>query len=228
MIGNLLRLLTAGFAYFCMATLIAQAGMVSWLWSKGLLDRERIAQVATLVRDGELPSPARSKAATPSAAETVTLADVDAARSMRLRQFELREQATHNVLKQVRFETEQLAKEKDRFDRVYEQFEKQLGKDRVTAITQGSENARLLLESIKPKQSKELIMEMLKADEIDEVVILFGAMPIAKRAKIAAEFKTEEETKKLDEILRRIRQGLPDATIIDQTRQTLAQPPTEP
>jgi hypothetical protein len=228
MIGNLLRLITAAFAYFCMATLIAQAGMLSWLWSKGLLDRERVAQVATLVRDGELPSAARPKAASQAASETVTLADVEAARSVRLRQFELREQATHNVLKQVRFETEQLSKEKERFDRVYESFEKQLGKDRVTAITQGNENARLLLESIKPKQSKELIMEMLKADEIDEVVILFGAMPIAKRAKIAAEFKSEEETGKLDEIVRRIRQGLPDTAIIDQTRQTLAAPTTEP
>ena len=42
---------------------------------------------------------------------------------------------------------------------------------------------------------------------------MFEAMPIAKRAKIAAEFKTEEETKKLDEILRRIRKGLPDAAV---------------
>lgn len=227
MIGKLLRLLTAGFACFCMATIIAQAGMLAWLSSKGLLGREKIAQVATLIREGELPSTRHAQAASAEAPPTVTLADIEAARSLRLRQFELREQATNNVLTQVRFETEQLAREKDRFDRVYESFEKQLGKDRVTALTQGNENARLLLESIKSKQSKELIMEMLKADEIDEVVMLFGAMPIAKRAKIAAEFKTEEELKKLDEIVRRIRQGLPDAAIIDQTRQSLAQPATE-
>lgn len=227
MIGKLLRLLTAGFAYFCMATLIALVGMIAFLSSKGLLGREKIAQIATLIREGELPAATRAQAASADAPPTVTLSDIEAARSMRLRQFELREQATNNVLAQVRFETEQLAREKDRFDRVYESFEKQLGKDRVTALTQGNENARLLLESIKSKQSKELIMEMLKADEIDEVVILFGAMPIAKRAKIAAEFKTEEELKKLDEIVRRIRQGLPDAAIIEQTRQSLAQPATD-
>lgn len=227
MIGKLLRLLTAGFAYFCMATIIAQAGMVAFLSSKGLLGRERVAQVATLIREGELPAAARAPATPAETRPTVTLADIDAARSMQLRQFELREQATNSVLTQVRFETEQLAREKDRFDRVYESFEKQLGKDRVTALAQGNENARLLLESIKSKQSKELIMEMLKADEIDEVVVLFGAMPLAKRAKIAAEFKTAEEIKKLDEIVRRIRQGLPDAAIIDETRQSLAQPATE-
>jgi hypothetical protein len=225
--GTLLRVLTAGFAYFCIATLLAQAGMLAWLWSQGWLDRQRLTQIAIVAREGSLPSSTGQQASDP-APVSITLADIEAARSVRLRQFELREQAAHNVLKQVRFETEQLTQAKDRFDRVYEKFKEQLGQDRVTAVTRGSENARLLLESIRPKQSKELIMEMLKADEIDEVVTLFGAMPIAKRAKIAAEFKTEEETKKLDEIVRRIRQGLPDADVIDQTQQALEQPVDEP
>lgn len=222
--GTLLRVLGAGFAYFCIATLLAQASMLGYLWSQGWLDRHKLAQISTLVRDGELPRAAAPPAASDGTVATVTLADLEATRGVRLRQFELREQATQNVLTQVRFETDQLTQAKDRFDRVYETLLRQLGKDKVTAITQGNENARLLLESIKAKQSKELIMEMLKADEIDVVVTLFGAMPIAKRAKIAAEFKTEEETKKLDEILRRTRQGLPDSAIIEQTRKALEQP----
>jgi hypothetical protein len=226
--GTLFRVLGAGLAYFCIATLLTQAVLLGYLWSQGWLDRRKADQIAQLVRYGELPKTAASGSEAAAAPTSVTLADIEATRAVRLRQFELREQATQNVLGQVRFETKQLAEAKERFDRVHEKLLEQLGKDRVTAITQGNENARLLLESIKPKQSKELIMEMLKADEIDEVVMLFGAMPIAKRAKIAAEFKTEEETKKLDEILRRSRQGLPDAAIIDQTRQALEQPSAEP
>ncbi len=147
---------------------------------------------------------------------------------MRLRQFEVREQAAQNVLQQVRFEMDALTKKKERFDQLYTTFKEQLGQDKVTAVARGSENARLLLESVKPKQSKELIMAMIKADEIDEVVTLFGAMPITKRAKIAAEFKDEEENKKLDEILRRIRRGLPDADIIERTQQALEQSADEP
>ena len=225
--GTLVRVLTAGIGYFCVATLLAQAGMVGYLWSQGWLDQSKLASIIGVLQHGQLPGDAARPSAASQQAGGVSLEDIESAQSVRLRQFELREQATDNVLKQVRFETEQLTLEKERFDRVYESFKTQLGQDRVTAITRGSENARLLLESIKPKQSKELIMAMLDADEIDEVVTLFGAMPIAKRAKIAAEFKTEEETKKLDEILRRIRKGLPESDIIDETQQALDQPTNE-
>jgi hypothetical protein len=226
--GTLLRLLGAGFLYFCTATLLAQAALVGYLWSQGWLSRPKVAQMAAFVRGAELPAATRKTSASDGPAATVTLADIETARAMRLRQFELREQAAQNVLQQVRFETDTLTKEKDRFDRVYKSFKEQLGLDKVKALEQGNENARLLLESVKPKQSKELIMAMLEADEIDEVVTLFGAMPITKRAKIAAEFKTEEETRKLDEILRRIRRGLPDAAIIEGTQQALEQAAEEP
>ena len=216
------RILGAGIAYFCIATVLAQGALFGYLWSRGILNQEKLTQMAWVAR-GESPGGKRNADKHDAPKATVTLADIEASRSLRLRQLELREQAAHNVLKQVRFETEDLTITKERFDRVYEAFKKQLGQDKVAAIARGNENARLLLESIKPKQSKELIMEMLKADEIDEVVTLFEAMPIAKRAKIAAEFKTEEETKKLDEILRRIRKGLPDSALIEQTQQSLDQ-----
>jgi hypothetical protein len=226
--GTLLRVLGAGCAYFCIATLLAQATMLGYLWWSGSLDRQKLVQLVTVARAGELARPAASRGGSEESAATLTLADIEAARAVRLLQLELREQAAENVLSQVRFETERLSQARERFDRVHEKLLEQLGKDEVAAITQGNENARLLLESVKPKQSKELIMEMLKADEIDEVVTLLGAMPIAKRAKIAAEFKTEEETRKLDEILRRTRQGLPDTAVIEQTRKALEQPAAEP
>lgn len=216
------RILGAAIAYFCIATVLAMGALVGYSWSTGLLNRDKLTQIGWVVRGEPLPS-ARSPGKAEAPKSSVTLADIESSRSLRLRQLELREQAAQNVLQQVRFETDALTIAKDRFDRVYETFKKQLGQDRVAAIARGNENARLLLESIKPKQSKELIMEMLKADEIDEVVTMFEAMPIAKRAKIAAEFKTEEETKKLDEILRRIRKGLPDAAVIEQTQQNLDQ-----
>jgi hypothetical protein len=215
------RILGAGITYFCIATVLAQGALVGYLWSRGALSRDKLNQMTWVAR-GELHAAAR-RAAGKSDAEksSVTLADIESSHSVRLRQLELREQAAQNVLQQVRFEMDTLTSAKDRFDRVYETFKKQLGQDKAAAIAAGNENARLLLESIKPKQSKELIMAMLEADEIDEVVTLFEAMPIVKRAKIAAEFKTEEETKKLDDILRRIRRGLPNSAVIEQTQKDL-------
>jgi hypothetical protein len=226
--GTLVRILGAGFVYFCTATLLAQIALVGYFWSQGWLNRGKVAQVAAFVRGGELPGLTRKSGSADAPPSSINLSDIESARAVRLRQFEVREQAAQNVLQQVRFEMDALTKKKERFDQLYATFKEQLGQDKVTALARGNENARLLLESVKPKQSKELIMEMIKADEIDEVVTLFGAMPITKRAKIAAEFKTEEETKKLDEILRRIRRGLPDADIIERTQQALEQSADEP
>ena len=52
----------------------------------------------------------------------------------------------------------------------------------------------------------------------------FGAaMPIEKRAKIVTEFRTPEEAQQLAEMLRLIRAGEPDVTLIDEAaKQTQA------
>lgn len=223
----MLRFLGALLAYFCIATVLAQGIMLGFLWSSGRTDANRLARAAAALQGIDLvaPTPKPGGGHDEPLVRTVSLGDIDQQRATRLRQLELREQSLLNGLKQIRFERDKLTEERDRFERVYDKFSEQLAKDKVDAVTRGSENARLLLESIKPKQAKELIMKMLEAEEIEQVVIMFGAMPIAKRAKIAAEFKSEEEAQKLDEIVRRIRQGLPDAAIIEDAQRQL-QPPT--
>lgn len=230
MMGGFLRLIGAVIAYFCIATILAQAILVGRLWSSGGLDHARLVRAAAVLQGIEPPPPAASKPVSEDKAvvHTVSLKDIENSRSTRLRQLELREQSLVNGLKQIRFERDKLTAEKERFDRVYETFKQQLGEDKVDALAKGNENARLLLESIKPKQAKELIMKMLEAEEIEPVVTMLEAMPIAKRAKIAAEFKTDEEAQKLDEIVRRIRQGLPDAAIIEDTQRQLDEPASMP
>ena len=95
---------------------------------------------------------------------------------------------------------------------------------RSKALSTGRENVRTIWENIKPKQAKEQIMEMIDKQEMNEVVTIFVAMPIAKRAKIVSEFKTAEELQKLDEIMRLIRQGVPEVNLIDKTRSQIGQP----
>ena len=51
---------------------------------------------------------------------------------------------------------------------------------------------------------------------------LLSAMPIEKRAKIVAEFKTEPESEQLAEMLRLIRAGEPDVTLIDEAAKQAA------
>jgi hypothetical protein len=225
----MIRALGAIIAYFCIATVLAAVIGVSYAWHTGRLDERKLAAMAAVLEGIEPRTPAPDAQKAASAPAITSVADRQASRDGQFRLLELREQALENRLKQVRFEKQKLDDEKQRFELDKLGFERRLGADKLTALQAGSENARLLLESVKPKQSKELIMQMLEADEIEAVVTLFSAMPIAKRAKIAAEFKTEDETKKLDEILRRIRQGQPEVGLIDEELKRLKQSggPTE-
>ena len=51
-------------------------------------------------------------------------------------------------------------------------------------------------------------------------------MTDAKRAKIIGEFKTPDETDKLREVLRRIREGEPRAGLAEKTQKQLNPAPT--
>ena len=57
---------------------------------------------------------------------------------------------------------------------------------------------------------------MLAQKELDEVVALLDGMTENKRAKIIAEFKADTEAEQIGEVLRRIRQGAPAATVAEK------------
>jgi hypothetical protein len=71
----------------------------------------------------------------------------------------------------------------------------------------GIEAVRRTLESLRPSQAKELIQEMLSRNEQDQVVILLQGMNNSKRARIIGEFRTPEETAKIADILKQLREG---------------------
>ena len=97
----------------------------------------------------------------------------------------------------------------------------------ASAAATGLENVRQTLQSLKPKQAKELIAQRLEKGDIDVVVKLLTDMPDSKRAKIIAEFKTVTEMEQIGEVLDRIRQGQPAKGLIDETGKKL-QPPKGP
>ena len=83
---------------------------------------------------------------------------------------------------------------------------------------------RAKLESIKAKQAKELLLEMLDQQEINDVVTLLKGMPNVKAAKIIGEFKTPDELEKIGQVLRLIREGTPVSDLVANTREKLEQP----
>jgi hypothetical protein len=225
--GRVFGMIAALVVYLSVATVLAAGAGLVYLRASGKLDEQKLARIVALVQgleQTETPSDAGGEANKNQDAEQPSYDDREKARQLHSRQLEMRELALKSGLERIRFEQRVLTEDKDRYERLKVAFEEQLAALRDGAKSSGRENIRLIWENIKPKLAKAQILEMLQAQEINEVVAILSAVPIARRAKIISEFKTPDEEAKLDEILRLIRQGVPETNLIDKTRSQIQEP----
>jgi hypothetical protein len=227
--GRILGMIAALIAYLSVATVLAAGAGFVYLRANGKLDEQKLARIVALLQGLEVTekTPEKTEETKDQDSEQPSYDEREKARQLHSRQLEMRELALKSGLERIRFEQRVLTEEKDRYERLKLAFEEQLAALRDGARSSGRENIRLIWENIKPKLAKSQILEMLQAQEINEVVAILSAVPIAKRAKIISEFKTPEEEAKLDEILRLIRQGVPETNLIDKTRGQIQEPQNE-
>ena len=227
MISRLLGLVTSIAAYFCVATCIAEAIVIGYVWSAWQLDREKVVRILAVAHGIDLAEARHEdQRGQPPLPEQVSLDEIAKARAIHVRHLELREQALKSALDQLRFEQQKLADETKRYDKQKEDFEARLLALEQEAQSGGIVQLTSIMEKIKAKQAKEQILRMLADNEIDEVVAMLGSMQASKRAKIIGEFKTPEESEKLGEVLRRIREGAPKADLAKKTERQLQ--PSQP
>lgn len=225
MIAKLVRAGASLFGYFCVATILAQVILAVYLAVTWQVDRGKVVQILAVARGVDLFAIKEQveRDREPASSEQASYGQIIQARAEKVRHLELREQALRQGLGQLASEQRKLAEEIDRNKLLRESFQKELLDVQQGAVALGRENARLKLEALKPQQAKEQLVEMLKNDELDEVVALLADMPDTKSAKIMAEFKLPGETEQLYQILRRIREGFPDSKLPADTQNQLNQ-----
>jgi hypothetical protein len=224
MMGKLLRVAGVGLTYFCVATVLTEVILAVAIASKWQLDRDRVAQMLAIANGADLlairEEAGKEREQPPT--EQPSYDQVLEARAARMRNLELREQALQDDLLQLRLAQEKTADEQRRYKQLKESFDAALRAQREGATANGTEEVRRILEAIKSKQAKDLLVQMLDEKKLDEVVVLLAAMPDARRAKIVGEFKTADEKQRIGEVLRRIGEGVPAAEIADGTLKQLA------
>jgi len=226
MIKRLLRGVLVLFVCFCVGTVIALGGMAGYVAVHWSIGRDKLVQMLAVARGIDLAAMTENRHAAPEAAppEQPSFDRILEARALGLRSIELREQALRGGLEQLRFEQGKIEEQRTALRKIQQTFEENLLALKKEATDTGWEQNRSTLASIKPKQAKELLLQMLERKEIDDVVALLAPMPEGKRAKIVGEFKTPEETKKIDEVLRLIRRGEPATAIAASAQQELQRP----
>lgn len=226
MLGRLLAVAAAIVAAICVATVIAEGLMLAYLHSRGKLDEPTMQKMLAVAGGVELAPSRAARAAqeAESAREQASLEDVARERALKSRDLELREQALNDSAAIVKTEYAKLVDEKDRYERIKAAFRAQLDEIREGSLAENRETARAILENMKAKQAKDQVLRMVKEGEMKDVIKILSLMPGTKRKKILDEFKTDEEAQTLAEILKQIREGVPETNLVDEAEQSLAQP----
>jgi hypothetical protein len=226
MIGRLVRAVGTLLVVLALGTLIAEAVIVGYVWSKWQINDEKLRQMIAIAQGYDLVE-MRDQAERERegvSTEQPSLEQVVEARARKDRDLELREQALAQGVDQLRFDQRKHAEELAQFKQTRAAFDSQLAKLKDGEQQSGIEQNIVMIENMKPKQAKEQLLQMYDAKEIDAVVRLMAGMTASKRKKISAEFRTPEENEKLGEILRRIREGYPLAMVADETEKQLQKP----
>jgi hypothetical protein len=221
MFGKLMRGTTAMLMYFCVATVLAQVIVVATAVSKWQVDGDRVTQMVAVAK-GLVPPPGEARAAEPPKNDDVSreqpsFDEIVQARAARDLNLQLREQQLVNALSQLRANQQKLGDDESRVRKQKEEFDT----IRKNAASAGREQVGDILQRIKPKQAKALLVVMIDDKEIEKVVEQLAAMPETKRAKIIAEFKTDEELKKVREVLRLLEQGSPEGPAGENVKKSL-------
>ncbi len=219
--GRLMRGLWGAVLYFALATLIAEGIIALYAIHTWGIDEARLQRMLAAARGQTEPPPSPPASAPPETPEVPSYQQVLEARALRDANLRLREEALAHALADLRTSQQKLAEDLKRFKLQRADYERQLAELQSGTVAAGREEVRRILQSIRPKQAKEILIQMLDNQETQEVVALLTGMTDSKRAKILGEFKTPEETKKIEDVLRLIRQGEPKAGVVQSAMDRL-------
>jgi hypothetical protein len=206
---------------FCVGTTITLLLLTAVVGPKLKLDRTRVAQIAAIAQGADVAAKSEAKGPLPFEGEQASYQEVVEARAVKYRSLELREQQLRNNLAELQSQATRLADELKRQKQLSDSFNAQLAEVRQSSTSSGMDDLLRTLISIKPEQAKEQITAMLDNKEIDVVVALLKQMPDKKRANIIGEFTTDEDREKLSEVLRRLREGMPEMKAVQKAQAKL-------
>jgi len=226
MIGKLLRSGAGLVIWFCVGTVIALIIMVTYVWLSWNPQREQVVQATALLRGTDLFALYEEAQGEKDlvSAEQVSFDQILQKRAEKWRTLELQTQAMRNDLKQLRFERIQLAEKRQQLAKTKRDFDATLTARVENASAQGEAELRSILEGLKSKQAKDLLLQMIRDGEIDKVVVQLASMTNTKRTRIIGEFKTSEEAEEIGKVLRLIRDGSPDTQMAEAAREELERP----
>lgn len=198
------KLAAALAVWFCVGTVLAEAGLLGALTAKGWLTRQRLALVAAALDGKTVETPASlENANTPPATKQTSDETEKLAAAFPL--LVSRAAAADDAAEEVRNMEARLATDRQRFDEMMKSFDQALATLEQETLEAGRQDLRQTLENMSPKQAKDHLLRMFADGAGDDLVSVFTSLSVEKRKKIVGEFRTPAEQQTLHEILRDVR-----------------------
>lgn len=218
-----MRMLIKSLVAFCVGTVLAQLMILALAAARGNLNQVTLLKAVALINGVDITGDRLQKMLEDSKqAPNPTYEDVEAERARQSKSLDMRERSILQYKRQV----EELLSEQKLviadFDRRKNEFYRYLENAEKNLADESLKEVQRTLESLNSDQAKNQIKKFLEAGQIDDVVAIVKGMPLDKRKKVLGEFTTAEEIDQLNEILTRLRQGDPKASLIQSAREQAA------
>jgi hypothetical protein len=209
--------LSGAVAVFCVATVMTQLILVGYMAAQGALNPETMTKVLALVNGIDITGKKLQQIMRQGDdREQPDFDEILEARKLQSYDMDMRLRSQKEYRDELSTMLAELRDQRDRFDQRLASFRRELEEIRQGVQREGLQDVQRTLQSLDPLQAKEQLLIMYDDERIDDVVTIVQAMSTDKRKDILAEFVSKDEAEKLAEILRRISEGMPTSSLIDQ------------
>ena len=204
---------------FCVATVLTQFLVILVLAGRGNLDGDSAVKMVALANGIDITGD-RLKAVLESAKqmEVPSFDEVLKQRSSDSLDMTLMLQNQANYYEQLQVMLRELQEKEKRFDARRNAFNEKLNELDKGVRDEGMRELQRTLEVLEPEKAKTQLLMMFDEGEMDKIVNIVQSMSPEKRKRIFNEFAGPDDEKKLGEILRRIGEGEPEKSLIDNAR----------
>lgn len=213
------KLISVGFVYFAIATLIAQTILLGYFWFSWGVNWKR-GQDATAVLRGNATIETvidLENVAQQVPKEQPSFEEILQARALKTRDFELRGETLSQGKAMLRQRQETFAKESETFSIARIGFERQVADYETRSQSEGLEQNIAMIQGLTPELAKVQLLRMYHENEMESLIDIIKGMELRNCTKILNIFTTKDDEAKLAEIFRRIRDGFEFKPPIDNT-----------
>lgn len=214
----LIRILFPLIGYFCVATVITLTAGYGYLRSNGTLNDENMFQIISLIHGIDLDEIAAANQTDDQDVPPEEMSFDDHQKHMRMNILHL--QSKENDIEKLitDFESERitLANQIKHIAKFRQEVEEYLRQKRDKASTGGLSGVIEQWKILNPgKQTKELLVKMIRDGQMDTVIQLLGGLSPSIRKDILKTFTSEEDLGMLYQIEQQMLNGGPEANFID-------------